>query len=243
MIPTFISYEEQDELGSALVNSRESEAEKKRSYVDIIALAKSFGLAVRYDSFAEHDTTRDGFLSDGIDPLKVWRSGKRTDKVFPEGTIVIDRSLKEPGMENRLRYTIAHEVAHHINSVHQSSGCFHSEFDSQRAYSNVELRKVLSINEMQANSLAGILLTPSHKLKKVFREVTGGKMLIQYGDRIIDADTRAEIAEMASMMKVSFSVMRIRLERLGLFERLPIDRYVEDERFNLDGKREVILPE
>ncbi len=242
MIPTYISYEEQDELGSAIVNSRESETEKKKAYVDIVSLARSFGLTVRYDSFAEHDTTRDGFLSDGIDPLKVWRSGKRADKVFPEGTIVIDRSLNEPGMENRLRYTIAHEVAHHINSVHQSSGCFHSEFDSQRVYSNIELRKILSINEMQANSLAGILLTPSHKLKRVFRDVSGGRMLIQYGDRTIDADTRAKIAEMASMMKVSFSVMRIRLERLGLFERLPIDRYVEDERFNLEGRLEVISP-
>ena len=242
MIPTYISYEEQDELGSAIVNSRESETEKKKAYVDIVSLARSFGLTVRYDSFAEHDTTRDGFLSDGIDPLKVWRSGKRTDKVFPEGTVVIDRSLKEPEMENRLRYTIAHEVAHHINSVHQSSGCFHSEFDSQRMYSNIELKRILSINEMQANSLAGILLTPSHKLKRVFRVVTGGKMLTQYGDRTIDADTRAKIAEMASMMKVSFSVMRIRLERLGLFERLPRDRYVEDERFNLEGRLEVISP-
>ena len=99
MIPSFISYEEQDELGSALVWSRETPAERSRPYVDILALAKSFGLTVRYDSFAEADATKDGFLSNGIDPLKVWRNGKRTDKVFPDGTIVIDRYLKEPGRE------------------------------------------------------------------------------------------------------------------------------------------------
>ena len=172
MIPSFISYEEQDELGSALVWSRETPAERSRPYVDILALAKSFGLTVRYDSFAEADATKDGFLSNGIDPLKVWRNGKRTDKVFPDGTIVIDRYLKEPGRENRLRYTIAHELAHHINSVHQTSGCFHSEFDSERTYSNIEFRKMFNISEMQANNLAGILLLPASKLQIVFREVT-----------------------------------------------------------------------
>ena len=242
MIPTFISYEEQDELGSALVETRETDAQKKKPYVDIVALARSFGLTVRYESFAEPDATKDGYLSNGVDPLRVWRNGKRTDKVFPEGTIVIDKYLKEPGRENRLRYTIAHEVAHHINSVHQNSGCFHSEFDSERTYSNTEFRKMFDINEMQANNLAGILLTPSFKLKSIFREVTGGRLLTQYGDRTIDADTREKIAAMASMMKVSFSVMRIRLERLHLFEKLPIDRYVEDDRFNVDGAPEVILP-
>ena len=54
-----------------------------------------------------------------------------------------------------------------------------------------------------------------------------------YGDRTIDADTREKITVMAKMMHVSPLTMRIRLERLKLFNRLPIYQYIDSGCFDL----------
>lgn len=235
MDSTYISYEEQDELGTALVKAREKGSAKNKPYVDIFALAESFGLTVRFENFAEEDATKDGFLSDGAAPVRIWSNGQRVNAVFPSGTIVIDSYLRRPNMETKLRFTVAHEIAHYIGNIHQRTASFHSEFDAERTYDPEEFRQMFGFQEIQANNLGGILLTPSHKLQKVYKKVTGGKLLTQYGDRTIDADTREKIAEMAKMMKVSQATMRIRLERLKLFKKLPIDQYVESGRFDLDN--------
>ncbi len=232
---TFISYEEQDELGSAIVRVRESKAQQSKPYVDIFAIAESYGLRICYESFAEDDASKDGFLSDGISPLKVWKNGVRADIIFPDGTIVIDRYLLSPRQETKLRFTVAHEIAHHICNVHQHTASFHNEFDSERSYSREELRELFGFKEAQANNMAGILLTPSYKLQQVYQKVTCGKQLRMYGDRTIDAATREKISQMARLMHVSPYSMRIRLERLHLFKKLPIKQYIESGCFDLDS--------
>ena len=229
----FISYEEQDELGSAIVKARESMAQQSKSYVDILAIAESYGLKICYENFAEDDSSKDGFLANGIAPLKVWRNGVPADIIFPDGTIVIDRYLLGLRQKHKLRFTIAHEIAHHIYNVHQAS--FHNEFDSERSYSREELKDLFGFKEAQANNLAGILLTPSYKLKQVYDRVTGGKLLTMYGDRTIDAETREKISVMARMMHVSPITIRIRLERLHMFKKLPIDQYIASGCFDLDN--------
>ena len=235
MIPIYIPYEEQDELGSAIVERRESKANKNKPYVDIFALAESFGLKIDYESFAEDDPNKDGFLANGVDSLKIWRNGVKADIIFPDGTIVIDNYLLGRHQESKLRFTVAHEIAHHICNIHGHASNFHAEFDAERDYTPEELKKRFNYKETQANNLAGILLLPSHKLKKVYKQVTGGKLLTMYGDRTIDADTREKITAMAKMMHVSPLTMRIRLERLKLFNRLPIYQYIDSGCFDLDN--------
>ena len=234
MATPYVTYEEQDELGSELVRARENKVSRKRPYVDVVALAESFGLVVQYDNFAEADSNKDGFLANGIDPLKVWRDKKRVDVVFPEGTIVIENYLKAPGKETKLRFTIAHEIAHHINNIHQHESSFHSQFDPEMTYTHTDLQKLFSIREAQADNLAGILLTPTYKLQEVFKKITGGEFLTMYGDRTVDADTMKKITEMATEMRVSYTTIRIRLEKLGMFVKKPISKYIEGDRFNLD---------
>ena len=97
-----------------------------------------------------------------------------------------------------------------------------------------DLQKLFSIREAQADDMAGILLTPSYKLQEVFKKITGGKLLTRYGDRTVDADTMDKITEMATEMRVSYTTMRIRLEKLHLFDKKPISNYIEGDRFNLD---------
>ncbi len=234
MLPTFISYEEQDELGSALVESRESRPQKRRPYVDIDDLAESFGLRIRYEDFAEDDPNKDGFLSGGTDSLMVLREGVPKAVTFPRGTIVIDRRLLDPRMDNERRFVIAHEVAHHITDVQQPRGRFHNEFDPGKYYSENELKELFAFVETQNDNLGAILLTPTHKLQRVFRDVAEGELLPRYGYRILDADTRERVEVMADVMRVPYTIMRDRLERLDLFDQLPIEQYIESGCFDLE---------
>ncbi len=234
MIPTFIPYEDQDELGSAIIEVREGKAQKNKLFVDIEEIARSFGLTIRYECFAEDDPNKDGFLANGKDKLKIWRKGVRTEETFPMGTIVIDNRLLDPHKASKRRFTIAHEIAHYITDVQTPYASFHNEFDPEMEYTEVELKRLFAFDETQMNNLAGILLTPAHKLEKVYKKVTGGNRLVQYGYRTLDADTRGKINTMARMMHVSPLTMRIRLERLHLFDHLPIEQYIESGCFDLN---------
>ena len=52
-------------------------------------------LPLVYESFAEEETDRLGFTSNGKRKLKVMREGKQVELVFPTHTIVVDSSLKK----------------------------------------------------------------------------------------------------------------------------------------------------
>ena len=87
--------------------------------VDIEAFVREYlGVPIVYETFAEPDPGRVGFLSDGKRPLMVRRDGKVEEIVFPPRTAVIEKFLLSPKESARKRFTIAHEGAHDVMGRH-----------------------------------------------------------------------------------------------------------------------------
>ena len=78
--------------------------------VDIEAFVREYlGVPIVYETFAEPDPGRIGFLSDGKRPLLVRRGEQAEQVVFPARTAVIEKYLQNPKESARKRFTIAHE--------------------------------------------------------------------------------------------------------------------------------------
>lgn len=84
----------------------------------IVGLANSLELTVVFERFAEDDLDKIGFLADGNNPLKVLRTGDIVPFLFPLGTIVVDSSFRKEKESGKCRFTIAHEVSHHVIDCH-----------------------------------------------------------------------------------------------------------------------------
>ncbi len=113
-----------------------------------------------------------------------------------EGTILIDKRLLAKNRSGRLRFTLAHELAHYI--IHQ---------DYYR--SSDELASKLSADssaktELQADELGAALLMPYGRLKVAHARLSH-KLTKQ-----------ALITQLALSFHVSVQAMEIRLRRLGL---------------------------
>ena len=102
----FIPKRELDELGTGVVLTyiKKSGIAGLPRCVDIEGIANSMGLNVVYETYAEDDYDKIGFLSDGITPLKVKRGNKIVPFLFPLGTIVVEANLrKETPLYHRAR--------------------------------------------------------------------------------------------------------------------------------------------
>ena len=233
----FIPYDELDVLGSGIVSEFEKNAGCARAYVDIDGLAKSMGLKVKYAKFAEDDRSKDAFLSNGIDALKILKDGKKQKAVYPCRTIVLEESLLLPENEEKRRFSLAHELGHFIGDNHDPDSRFHSSYSDLEGISYEELQAKMHWSELQANNLAGILLLPTFKFAPLYKAVAGDRKLIRYDGRVFDPESRAKMWILAEAMKVSFSVVQYRLEKLGLFKKPPIDEYYSKYNlFNSDGE-------
>lgn len=84
------------------------------------------------------------------------------------GTIFIDDSLLAPEMEGRLRYTLAHELAHWLlhqkiyGNTSQAAAKISESFDSGM--------------EWQADTLAAAILLPKKQVKRAFYSMDGEKI-------------------------------------------------------------------
>ena len=124
--------------------------------VDIEAFVQEYlGVPIVYETFAEPDPGRVGFLSDGKRPLLVRRGNKVEKVVFPERTAVIEKYLLNQKESARRRFCIAHEGAHDVLGRHiplqtSPAAAFHSEFDPEMRYTQNMLKEMLSVNVPQA---------------------------------------------------------------------------------------------
>ena len=94
----FTSFQELDALGEGLSMDYIARTHRWNARCfDIEGFITDYlGLAIVYESFAEKDSSKIGFLSNGIDPLLVYRNGTATPIVFPKDTIVVERYRKQP---------------------------------------------------------------------------------------------------------------------------------------------------
>jgi Zn-dependent peptidase ImmA (M78 family) len=98
---------------------------------------------------------------------------------------------------NRQRFTLAHELAHHV--LHTSYLTKNVHVDTAVLQRNEKSSEGRDLKEVEANAFAAELLMPKGFLKAIGR---------------VDANNDAKIAEIARQFKVSPTAMAIRLESI-----------------------------
>ena len=226
---SLISNRELDELGDGLVRHylAHSGMQATARCIDIEGLANFLGLTVTYETFAEKDFDKIGFLSDGKTPLLVRRNGRIVSFLFPLGTIVLDVSLHADKESGICRFTIAHEIAHFMIDQHRPAAQYHRTFDAEKKYSVAEMNELFNIVENQADRLAAAILMPRFMVDRALDDFYKGKRIPVYGQNIIAPKEDKAISRMAAQIGVSYSAMLIRLRQFGLLDYHPVDEYFE----------------
>ena len=153
------SYEQLDELGDGLIRQYLGKESGTAFCVDIEGFVTDFlHLPILYRSFAERDTDKIGFISDGITPLLIYEKKQATPIVYEKGTIVIERFLRQEPESGRRRFTISHEGAHFVMDRTVPQASFHREFDIQRVYSPAEIKDLFRFKEAMIDRLGASLL-------------------------------------------------------------------------------------
>ena len=179
--------------------------------VDIEAFVREYlGVPIVYETFAEPDPGRVGFISDGKRPLLVRREGKVKEIVFPVRTAVIERYLLTPKESARASPMAA----------------FHSEYDPEMKYTQEMLHEMLSVNECFTNRAAACLLMPRFLVERVLRRHNSSKKVICYDSGILSQDQKLLIQKMADTLGVSYTAFYNRLSELDLFEHRPVEEYL-----------------
>lgn len=230
---SFTSYGEIEDLCEALVKDFfKSKHYTNGMCVDIEAFVSEYlGVTIVYEAFAEPDSGRVGFLSDGKRPLLIRRDSKTQEVIFPARTAVIEKYLQNPKESARKRFTVAHEGAHDVMNRHiplQSSpaAAFHSEYDPEMTYTQDILTEMLSLNESFTNRAAACFLMPRFLVARVLKRHNNSQKVILYDSRILSQDQKLLIQKMADTMGVSFTAFNARLRELDLFDRRPVEEYL-----------------
>lgn len=229
----FISSQELEALGEGLSRDYIEKANRRNSMCfDIEGFITDYlGLTIFYESFAEKDSSKIGFLANGVTPLLVFRNRISTAVVFPKNTIVIEKNLLRDRESSRKRFTLAHEAAHVIlekYAYEQAAPCFHSSFDKEANYSKEDLQRIFSINETFANRLGASILMSQCLIAKTLQKYNDAKLLPIYNGEILAQKEKITIQKMADCLGVSFPALFIRLRELNLLDNRPIDEYVRE---------------
>jgi hypothetical protein len=220
---------ELDELGDGIIRAYLKKAGMKRlpTCVDIVGVANSLGLTVTYEQFAEEDFDKIGFLADGLTPLQVRRGNQVDSVLFPSGTIVIDTSLRKDSESGKCRFTISHEVSHHILDRHNPMPQYQRVFDTEQNYSLAEMKRRLNLVESQADKLAAALLMPRFVIDAALHTFHNGNKIRIFGAQVLAPEDRIRINKMAAQVGVSFTALLIRLRQFHLLDYHPLEEYIQ----------------
>lgn len=225
----FTNYEI-EELAEGMMRQYLGQQREMPMRVDIEGFLTDYlKLPLEYHSFAEDDYGKVGFISDGITPLRVFVGKKPVCRIFPKGTVVLEKALQSRNEEGRRRFTLAHEAGHYIMDKTISAASFHREYDKERAYSPQELRELLSFREAQVDRLAAALLMPGFMVRNVLGQFVGTEAISIYGDNILRMEDKLLVKKMSRAMGVSYTAFLIRLKELRLLERHDVSEYITQE--------------
>ena len=224
------SHEQLDELGEGLIRQYLGGEADRCLCVDIEGFVTDFlGLPLLYRSFAEQDTDKIGFISDGITPIRVYEQRKIVPMIFPKGAIVIENFLRREKESGRRRFTISHESAHFVMDRTVPQASFHREYDNERIYSPAELKDLFSIRETQIDRMGAALLMPRFMVRNVVAMHGFSEGIPVFGDSVMRTTDKLRIKQMANTMGVSFSAFLIRLRELGCLCYRPLVEYITEE--------------
>lgn len=219
-----------EELAEGMIRQYLGRRDAASPQVDIEGFLTGYlKLPLKFRCFAEEDSSKIGFISDGITPLLVIAGRRPIQEVFPKGTIVLDKSLQRRGEEGRKRFTMAHEAGHYIMDRTVTRASFHREYDRERAYSPQELKELLSFREARVDRLAAALLMPRFMVREVLGRFGVFWLIPIYGDNLLRLEDKLLVQKMARAMGVSYTAFLIRLKELSLMERHDISEYITGE--------------
>ena len=227
-----VTAEELETLGNLMVREYLKKSRKWKSQCfDIEAFITDFlKVKIEFESFAEEDAGKTGFMANGRDSLTVSRNGRKEQVIFPENTIVIEKFFLRDEMSAKRRFTQAHEAAHVILARHipgQTAAAFHSEFDAGQEYDPDDLKRIFSLEESQADRLGAVLLMPLYHVEKALNKYNDGAKIVRYEGGIFSQESKFRMQKMADALGASYSALVLRLSGLGLFEERPIQEYIE----------------
>lgn len=226
---SYLTVNEIEELAESLVRKFYGRRQKIPQAVDIDGFVTKFlKLPIEYYSFAETDSGKIGFISDGTMPLWIYQGGAK-QVIFPKGTIVLEKALLHPREENRRRFTLAHEASHYLVDRTITTASFHREYDNERTYSAQDLRELFSFRENQMDRMAAAVLMPKFMTKNILDKFTSGKPISIYGDSLISLEDKLLVQRMADAMGVSYTAFFIRLKQLGLYNSRSADEFITRE--------------
>ena len=224
------SNDEIDELGEGLIRRYLGSEADQTCCVDIEGFATDFlRLPLLYCGFAEADSDKIGFIADGSTPLCVYENGEIKNRIYPRGTIVIERCLWREHESGRRRFTISHECAHYIMDRTIPSAAFHREFDNERIYSQEDFKALFSFKETQIDRMGAALLMPRFMVHNVMISHGCDSRIPVFGDSILKLTDKLLIKQMANTMGVSFSAFFIRLRELDYLCCRPLAEYITEE--------------
>ncbi len=191
--------------------------------VDIAGFARSIGLTLRYVSFCnEDDEIKLGFYSDGETSVDVMTNEGPKSVVFPAFTILIAKCLMGDDKKAKRRFTLAHEVYHHLETVFNNStpiAAYRTQLSKGKKCSVADLKDIMDKRELQADRGAAALLMPVRLVKNTCRSVMEDKPICVYGKDTFDRETQAKLIEIANFMEVSLTALTIRLKHLNMLEK------------------------
>lgn len=142
--------------------------------IPVESIARQLGIAVQFIPLGD-EMSGMAFIKDGA-------------------SVIVANAIHHP---NRRRFTIAHELAHHV--LHSDYLMQNVHVDTAVLQRNQRSSTGTDVKEVEANAFAAELLMPQSFLRKF------GK---------IDANDDLKIAEVARQFRVSVSAMAVRLETL-----------------------------
>ena len=224
-----------DELENTLIKDYMKKQANNNFKVDIEGFVTEYlKLPILYHTIAEKDFSKLGFISDGKTPLTICCNGKKQTRIYPKGTIVIEKCLCGKNETGRRRFTIAHEAAHYIVDKSLVTASFHREFDCERSYTADELKCLFNINETNVDRLAGALLLPSFMVRNYLNKNKRSNGIAVYDDRFIRPEDTYFLQKMAADMGSSLTALQIRIKHLGLYISKPMNEYIAELGFGKD---------
>ena len=230
---TLVNSAEMEEVGENIIRKYLGRRKYPPRCIDIEGFIQDYlHLHIEYAVIADRDFDKVGFLSDGEYPLGIMENGMKVKRVYPKGTIVIDRSLLKDDQSGRKRFTLAHEAAHVIYERMTPlvpGPCFKRCYDAERTYDLAELRERFNLGETQVERLGSILLMPRFLVEQTLRNYRLSLVLPVYGEGVIRSRDKLLVQKMADVVGASYSAFFNRLRELDLIEKRSIDEYLELE--------------